>query len=353
MESTAQYWKPVWLALEPDFDLHLAQAWSNRAPRGKKTDFKDAQRLVRRHVAGELTLSLVPDPEQRQMREVTRRRVQLTRDRIRLQNYIECLLEEGRIKLSSVITDLLGASGRRILAAMSKGETNPEVLAELGDERLKCSREELVDALTGNLTEVHQKVLRQYLDLLSVMDAQTDELARIAADLMQQHSDVITRLAEIPGIRVLTAQLIVAEAGPKAAAFASSGRFSSWVGACPGREESAGQNRSSRCARGNRYLRGALCQAAQAAVRTRNSIFEQKFRRLVPKLGFAKALWAIVRHLCVVIWTILHKGVAYEERGGATTPQAAKRRQQRALRELRALGYAVELKPLMPESIVA
>src|SRR5215213_8157860 len=139
MESTAQYWKPVWLALEPHLRLNLAQAQSNRAPKGRKTDFKDAQRLVRRLIAGELILSFVPVAEQRIMRTLTRRRVQLSQDRVRLQSQLECLLEETRIKLSGVVSDLLGTSGRRILAKIAEGESDPCALAALGDHRLKCT----------------------------------------------------------------------------------------------------------------------------------------------------------------------------------------------------------------------
>jgi transposase len=136
------------MELEPHMRLHLAQAQSNRAPKGRKTDFGDAKRLLRRFVAGELMLSFVPDTEQRAWRMVTRARLQLVRERVHLQNQIESLLEEGRIKLSSVIRDLLGASGRRILRALSNGETNPEALADLGDPHLRCGREVLMDALT-------------------------------------------------------------------------------------------------------------------------------------------------------------------------------------------------------------
>jgi len=141
MESTAQYWKPVWLDLEPHFaKLHLAQAQSNRAPKGRKNDFRDAKRLARRLLAGELLLSFVPDAAQRTWRTLTRSKQQLVRDRVRLQNQLEALLEEMRIKLSGVISDLFGASGRRILKDLSQGETDPVKLAELGDDRLKCSR---------------------------------------------------------------------------------------------------------------------------------------------------------------------------------------------------------------------
>jgi len=149
MESTAQYWRSVWLELEPSMRLHLAQAFSNRAPRGRKHDFKDAERLVRRLIAKELILSFVPDGEQRTWRNMTRMKLQLTRDRVRLQNQMECLLEEMRIKLSLVVSNLLGASGLRILRALAQGETDPKQLAQWGDKRLQCTEEQLVDALTG------------------------------------------------------------------------------------------------------------------------------------------------------------------------------------------------------------
>src|ERR1044071_2434945 len=151
MESTAQYWKPVWMELEPHLKLNLAQAQSKKAPKGRKSDLADAKRLVRRFAAGELMLSFIPEPEQRAWRMVTRGRRQLVRERVQLQNQIESLLEEGRIKLSSTLSDLLGASGRRILRALAKGETDPETLADLGDRNLKCSRQVLVDALTGSM----------------------------------------------------------------------------------------------------------------------------------------------------------------------------------------------------------
>ena len=144
MESTAQYWRTVWLELEPYLRLQLAQAFSNRAPRGRKHDFKDAERLVRRLIADELILSFVPDGEQRTWRDMTRMKTQLRRDRVRLQSQMECLLEEMRIKLSSVVSDLLGASGLRILRALAQGETDPKKLALLGDDQLKCSEEQLV-----------------------------------------------------------------------------------------------------------------------------------------------------------------------------------------------------------------
>ena len=349
MESTAQYWKPVWLGLENHFPLRLAQAWSNRAPKGKKTDFKDAERLARRYIADELTLSFVPDAGQRLLRSLTRRRKQLTRDRIRIQNQVESLLEETRIKLSCVVTDLFGASGVRILSALAGGETDPQKLAALADARVQKSAEEMAEALTGSPTDIHRKLLQQHLKQLELVDGQLEELAALTADAMQPHTAAVARLVRIPGIRVAAAQQIVAEAGPDAAAFDSPAQFSCWIGVSPGRKESGEKNLSSRCPKGNVHLRDVLCQAAQAAVRTKNSFFQQKFQRLVPRLGYAKAIWAIARHLSVVVWKLLHEGVEYIERGGTTTPEAVRRRLQRIRRELRAIGYSDELTPLRPE----
>lgn len=353
MESTAQYWKPVWFTLEDHFALHLAQAWSNRAPRGKKNDFKDAERLARRQLAGELTLSFIPAAEQRQWRSLTRRRTQLTRDCVRIHNQVESLLEEMRIKLSSVVTDLFGASGLRILAALVQGETSAAQMAELADARIQCSPELLADALNGTVTELHRKLLEQHLSHRDLIQQQLEELSSLTAAALKPHSDAVTRIAEIPGIRTLAAQQIIAEAGQNAQAFPSAAQFSSWIGVCPGQEESAEENHSSHSTKGNAYLRRTLCQAAQAAVRTNHSIFQIKFRRLLPKHGYVKSIWAIARHLSVVIWKILHDGVRYIEHGGLTSPLAAKRRLQRLKKELRALGYSDTLQPIALQTISA
>jgi len=311
------------------FELGLAQARSNRAPKGKKTDFKDAERLARRHLAGELTMSFVPGPEQRQMRELTRRNAQLNRELVRIQNQIESLLEPTRIKLSGVISDLFGATGRRILHALSQGESDPEKLAALADGRIQCPPERLVEALRGTMTPMQRRLLKQMLQQDELAEAQKKELEGMTGEVMQSHAASIQRLVRVPGIRLRNAEDIIAEIGPDAKAFPRAAQLSSWVGACPGRDESAEQNHSARCAKGNMSLRRALCEAAQAAVKTKNCRFQQKFKRLLPRVGYAKAIWAIVRLLCIVIWEILHQGADYIENGGETTLGAIRRRAQR------------------------
>ena len=322
MESTAQYWRSVWLELEPCMLLHLAQAFSNRA--GRKHDFKDAERLVRRLIADELILSFVPDGEQRTWRNMTRMKTQLTRDRVRLQNQMECLLEEMRIKLSIVVSDLLGGSGLRMLRALAEGETDPKKLAALGDDRLKCSEEQLVDALTGRPEPMHRAMLGLQLERLQLIDRQIAQLNGMIAQAMKPHQDAVIRLAEVPGLGVDSAQQVISEVGPQASTFASAAELTSWVGTCPGKEESAEENHSSRSAKGNKYLRRVLNQAAHAAVRKNGSHFQAVFRRLLPRLGYQSAIWAIAHRLCRVIWKILHEGVRFIEQGSESDPKIRK-----------------------------
>lgn len=343
MESTAQYWKPVWRELEPYMRLHLAQAESNKARKGRKSDMADVKRLVRRFVAGELMLSFIPEPEQRQWRMVTRGRLQLIRERVQLQNQIESLLEEGRIKLSCVITDLLGASGRRILRALANGQTDPEALAELGHTNLKCGHEVLVDALTGAMEDIHRQLLGQHLDRIELIDRQIEELNKLAAAQMLRCQDAVTRLIEIPGIGAEAAQEIIAEIGPEAAAFPSAQQLASWIGVCPGSNESAGQNHSGRCAKGNRFMRRLLCQAAQAAARTKDSHLESVFKRLVVRLGYVKAIWAVAHRIAIIVWKILHQGDRFIEFGEARNPKAIQRAIRHHLKALRRLGYSIPI----------
>src|SRR5712671_1702332 len=359
MESTAQYWKPVWGALELYWKparqqrdgatkmsgkLHLCQAKSNRGPRGRKNDFADGERMVKRLVAEELVLSFVPDPEQRLWRTVTRRRHQITRDKVRFQNQLEALLEQAHIKLSSLVSDLLGLSARRMLKAIAEGETDPTALAALADERLRATPEQLCDALGActELNAVYRRLLKMALEELRLIDEQIGRLDQEMASLLSEHQDAVQRLAEVPGLGVDSAQQIMAEVGPRAETFPSGKCLSSWVGACPGDDESAGVNYSHRSPKGNRHMRRLLNQAANAAARTKGSIFEIVYRRSVPRLGHNQTIGAIAHRQCRLIWLILHKGVRYEERGPAVTKRSKQLRTSKMLRQLRRLGYRIE-----------
>ena len=348
MESTAQYWRSVWLELEPYLRLHLAQAFSNRAPRGRKHDFQDAERLVRRLIADELILSFVPDGEQRTWRNMTRMKTQLTRDRVRLQSQMECLLEEMRIKLSLVVSDLLGASGLRILRALAEGETDPKKLADLGNNLLRCSEERLVDALTGRAQPMHREMLGLQLERRQLINAQIAKLNGLIAQAMKPHQEAVIRLAEVPGLGVDSAQQVVSQLRVQASTFPSAAELASWVGTCPGKEESADENHSSRSAKGNKYLRRVLNQAAHAAVKKNGSHFQAVFRRLLPRLGYQSAIWAIAHRLCRVVWKILHEGVRFIEQGSESDPKVRKQRARILARALRKLGYDVAITPINP-----
>jgi transposase len=359
MESTAQYWRPVWETLERYWQprrqtregagptsgtLHLAQAQSNRAPGGRKKDFPDADRLVKRLVAQELTLSFVPEAEQRLWRTVTRRKYQLTCNRVQLHNRLECLLEEAHIKVSSLVSDLLGPSARRMLQAVAEGETSPAAVAALASQRLRATPDQLCDALGActDLNPVYRRLLHMTLDELRLIEAQLQQLDEELARLLRTHQDAVQRLAAVPGLGVDSAQQIIAEVGPTAATFLSAKRLASWVGTCPGHDESAGVNHSHRSPNGNRQMRRLLNQAANAAVKTKGSIFELVYRRLVIRLGHAQTIGAIAHRLCRLVWKILHERVVYEERGPAVTKARAQRRAAKMIRELRSLGYRVE-----------
>ena len=343
MESTAQYWKPVWRQLEGQCELHLAQAHSNRAPRGRKSDFQDAERLVRRFVAGELVLSFVPDPQQRLWRTLTRTKHQLTRDRVRLYGQLESLLEDARIKLATCVSDLFGTSSRRMLHGLADGETDPVALAAMAEPELQASPERLADALSAapSLGLLHRQIVQLFLQRLELIEQQMVTLKLSIATSLHAHQQAVVRLAAVPGFGMDSAQQVIAEVGPAAATFNSPEQLASWVGVCPGREESAEVSRSNRTPKGNRAMRRVLNQVANAAVKTKGSHFQLLYRRFLPRLGHNKAIWAVAHRLCRLTWKILYQGVDYIEYGQIPDPKRLRARLARFARELKALGYQV------------
>jgi transposase len=360
MESTAQYWKPVWAALERSWKpliqqrvgaprragtLHLAQAQSNRAPQGRKRDFADGERLVKRLIAHELRLSFVPDPEQRLWRTLTRTKSQLTRNRVQLRNRLEALLEEAHVKLSSLVSDLLGVSAQRMLHALAEGATDPGAIAALAHSGLRATAEQLRDALGAcqDLNPVYRRLVGMALVDLQLLARQIEQVDQELAQLLNSYQDHVQRLAEVPGFGVDSAQQIIAEVGATAATFPSADHLASWVGACPGDDESAGVSHSHRSPKGNRHMRWLLNQAANAAVKCKGGLFQALYHRYVPRLGHNQTIGIIAHRLCRLVWKILHQGVRYEERGPAMHERSKRRRATRMIRELRSLGYRVEL----------
>jgi transposase len=279
----------------------------------------------------------------------------LTRDHVRLQNQLESLLEEAHIKLSSLVSNLLGASARRMMKALADGETNPAALAALADKQLRATPEQLCDALgacTG-LKSVYRRLLKMALEQLQFLEQQIGQLDQEMASQLSQHHDAVERLAEVPGLGVDSAQQIIAEVGPTATTFPSAKQLSTWVGVCSGDDESAGVNYNHRSPNGNRQMRRVLNQAANAAARTKGSIFEIVYRRSVPRLGHNQTIGAIAHRQCRLIWLILHQGVRYEEHGPAVTKRAKQKRTARMIRQLRNLGYRIDLPSQRPSPMQA
>ena len=232
-----------------------------------------------------------------------------------------------------------------MLRALGDGEADPAALAALANYHLRASQQQLRDALGAcqELHPVYRRLLKAALQELELIDKQIRQLDQEMADLLRPYQDHVERLAEVPGLGVDSAQQIIAQVGATAATFPSEGDLSSWVGACPGEDETAGVSRSHRSPKGNRPMRRILNQAANAAVKHKGSIFEVLYRRYVPRLGHNQTIGVIAHRLCRLIWKILRQGVRYEERGPAVSKKFKLRRAARMIRELRSLGYQIEL----------
>jgi transposase len=332
MESTAQYWRPVWYGLEAHFRLHLTHPLKTRAPRGRKWDFRDAQRLTDRWASGDLEESFIPGAEQRQWRWLTRRRVHLRRLIGVVRNQVEGLLEQGGIKLTAVVSDPFGVSGWAMLQLIAKGESDVTMLAGEARGVLRKKEVQLKEALAGKLEPGYQLQV-------DLMRRQIGEINDALALAMKDHTATLVRLTQIPGVDLAAAQELLAEIGPSAATFATAEQLASWVGVCPGSQESAGVCYSHRAAKGNRYLRRLLCQIAWAAIHTKDTFFAGQFARLKPKIEAKGAAWAVAHRIAKVVWLLLHKGVEYQEKGVApANPRTLVRKFRRLTLELARVG---------------
>jgi transposase len=353
MESTAEYWRPVWMTLEGQVELVLTQARAVQAPRGRKRDMEDARRIARRLLAGDLKMSYVPGPEQRDWRLLSRTRIALIESVVRLRNQIETILEHAQIKLTSVVSDGLGLSGRRILRALIDGVDDPALLAGLGHKRLQTNKQTLADALSGRMTDVQRLVLRIQLDEIEQIECHMEELEQTLAKAQVTCQDAVVRLCEIPGISATAAQQIIAEIGPEAKTFDSAAQLASWVGVSPGRQESAGISTSNRSPKGNRVLRRLLSQAAWAAIARKGSETQRRYRKWVIRMGAQKAAWAVAHYLLRVIWKILHDKIRYTAPDTATLDRTSLiSKIQRTAAHLRKFGYTVTISPPNDEAAV-
>ena len=351
MESTGQYWRPVWNILEESFPkMLLVNPLHVKALAGRKTDRQDARWLATRLERDDLKGSFIPPREMRELRDLTRLRVHWLEDLNRIKNRITQVCEAGNIKVSSVATDLFGVSGRRMLASLVEGKRDAGWMADYARGTLRGKKAQLELALQGTFT-VHQRLLLgRMLTQLSGLEQQLADLTTEIEQRMAGHRELIERLSTIPGIDRITAWTIVAEIGPDVSVFADARHLASWAALCPGIRESGGKRMSGKTRKGNRYLRRALCQSGWSAARAQESHLSALYRRVRSRRGEQKAILAVAHQLLIIVFHIIRDGSVYRELGASHYDQQNKPKVTRKLIErLQRLGYYVTLQPIEPE----
>lgn len=344
MESTGVYWKPVWEALDGHFHLILANPYQVKNIPGRKTDARDSQWLAELLAHGLIRPSFVPPRETRDLRDLTRYRVKLTEERNRIHNRIHKVLEDACIKLDTVASDILGASGRAIIQAIIAGQEHPDWLADKAKGTLRGKRPDLRLALRGRIREHHRLMLRELMEDLEFVERKIERLEMAIAP--QADLEKLARLCTIPGIDLITAWTLLAELGADMQVFSSPKHAASWAGLCPGNHESGGKRLSNRTRKGNRWLRRALCQAAWAATRKNNCYLAAFFYRKAGKHGIRKAIVALAHRMLVIAFCILRDGTEYCEVGGDYFDRLhPERTRNRLVRRLQRLGHDVFLQP--------
>jgi transposase len=346
MESTGVYWKPVWHVLEGQCELVLANAMHIRNIPGRKSDVNDATWIADLLAHGLIRGSFVPPAPIQELRDLTRTRKQLVREIGRHTLRLQKTLEDANLKLTGLLSDVLGKSGRAILAALVAGESDPARLATLAGGRLKATRAELVAALHGRVTAHHRFMLQLHLTQIAALEAAVQELdARLEAALAP-FRPVVDRLITIPGVSQVVARVLVAEIGPDLSRFPTAGHLVSWAGLCPRLHESAGKRLSTRVRPGTPWLKTTLVQAAWAAVRTKGSYLQAQFLRLKSRRGPKKAIIAVAASMLTAVYYMLIRAVPYHDLGAAHFERRDHAKlAQRLVRRLRDLGFTVTLQP--------
>jgi transposase len=348
LEATSDYWRAVYYPLQDaGLNLMLVNPAHLRGVKGRKTDPSDAAFLARAAASGMVLASFVPDRAIRELRELTRRRAEVRADRGREIQRLEKELEDSGLKLTSVLSDVTGVSSRRILTALIEGEHDPALLADLAVSGARAKIGALTEALEGTFTDHHAFMCRHFLDQidhLAGLVAQLDE--RIAALLADRDQD-LTNLDSIPGIGRTGAEIIISETGGDMAPFATAGHLASWIGMCPGMNESAGVNKSGHTRHGNAHLTRVLGTAAMAAVRQKDSYYGVYYRRVAARRGRQRALVAVMHKLVIAIWHVLHDKVAHHDLGADYfTRRDPQRTMRQIIKQANALGMTVRFDPI-------
>ncbi len=349
MESTGVYWKPIYNLLESQFSIVIVNAQHIKFVPGRKTDVNDAQWIAELLQHGLLRGSFIPDVVQRDLRDLVRYRAQLIQERTREANRVQKVLEDANIKLSSVASNVLGVSGREMLEQLLVGQDDPAQLAQLARGRMRAKIAELERALTGHVRPVHRTLLKLHLEHIDELNSIINTLVNEIEQLVQTFAaaDAVRRLDAIPGVNTVTAQVIVSELGLDMSRFPTAAHAASWAGVAPGKNESAGQNRSARPRQGNKHLKTALVVAAQAAGKRSDHYLGAQFRRLAARRGKQRAALAVAHSILVIAYHMLQRGTEYEDLGADYFDNRNSLHLQRALvRRLERLGLTVTVEPV-------
>ena len=349
MESTGVYWKPLWNLLEERFTLLLANAQHVKAVPGRKTDVRDCEWLADLLRHGLVRGSFVPPRPQRELRELTRYRTTLVRERSAEVNRLQKTLEGANIKLGAVASSLVGRSAREMIEGLLADGPDPARLADLARGRLREKLPELERALTGRVGPHQRFLLAQQLAHIDYLDAAVERVSVEIAERLRPEDETLARLATIPGVGRRIAEIIAAELGVDVTRFPSAGHLAAWAGVAPGNHESAGKRLSGKARKGSPWLRTALVEAAQAAARTKGTYLATQYRRLAPRRGQQRAVVAVAHTILVIVYHLLRDQTTYRELGATYFDERERRDVERRLvRRLEALGNTVTLKPKDP-----
>jgi transposase len=351
LEATSDYWRSVYYPLQPHLNLMLVNPQHLKGIRGRKTDPSDAAFLARAGASGMVLASFVPPQSIRELRDLTRRRTELSVMKGSEAQRLEKELEDTGLKLTSVLSDVLGVTGRAILSALIGGERDPHRLAGLAVAGAKKKADQLAEALDGQFTEHHAWMCRHLLAQIDHLDALIAELDARVAVLTRDHDDDLTNLDTVPGIGRKAAEIVWAETGGDMDTFATAAHLASWIGVCPGMNESAGVSKSGTIRHGNTALKRVLGTAALAAIRKKDSYLAVFYRRIAARRGGKRALVAVMHKIAIAIWHVLKHKTTYQDLGTdhftKRDPQRAMRRMQR---EANSLGLMIRFDPI-PQAV--
>jgi transposase len=347
MEATGVYWKPVWHILsDGEFELILANAAHVKNVPGRKTDVNDATWLADLMAHGLIKASFVPDEPTQQMRDLLRTRKQIVHERSSHIQRIQKTLEDANIKLDSVVTNILGLSGRRIIEALIAGQTVPQALAALAHRRIHASADELEASLRGRVTKHHRFLLKLHLDQIDAFDATIAAIDKEVDGNVEPFRVAIEMLSAIPGVGALSAAVIVSEIGIDMSRFETAGHLISWAGLCPKNDQSAGKRRSTRMKKGAPWLKSTLIQCAWCASRTKGSYLQAQYLRLRSRRGAKKAVCAVAASILTAVYHMLKNGTIYQDLGASYFDNRAKDKQAlRLVSRLKNLGFEVKITP--------